>query len=139
MNSSISIVFDNLISTLENTIAEVKQAKSKSLTLSDFDVDFILSCVYEVTGVNKERILYGTDRTDERKMALALCIYFIRKEFFYSYSELQKILKKDKSGLSRYYLIIEKMPKNPKTEFDKKLSSLIKNINILITEKKNKK
>jgi len=139
MNLSISTVFDELIATLENTIVSVKDAKSKSLILSEFDVEFVLNCVFNVTGVDKERILYGTDRNDERKMALALCIYFIRKEFLYSYSELQYILKKDKSGLSRYYSMIENLPKNPKTDFDKKLSSFIKKINLLITEKKNKK
>lgn len=144
MKNNISVssqVFDELLTALEmigieNTIKTLQDAKSNSLILSDLDVEFIIKSVSEITSVSKETILYGTDRTDERKIAISLCIYFIKKELDYTFTTLKKIFKKDKSALSRYNTIIEKLPKLPKTDFDKKLSTYQKKINTLITEKK---
>ena len=136
-----SQVFDELLTALEmigieNTIKTLQDAKSNSLILSDFDVEFIIKSVSEITEVSKETILYGTDRTDERKIAIALSVYFIKKELDYSFTTLKKIFNKDKSALSRYNTIIEKIPKVPRTDFDKKLITYQKKINTLITEKK---
>ena len=88
MKNNISVssqVFDELLTALEmigieNTIKTLQDAKSNSLILSDLDVEFIIKSVSEITSVSKETILYGTDRTDERKIAISLCIYFIKKE-----------------------------------------------------------
>jgi chromosomal replication initiation ATPase DnaA len=142
MSASISSqIFDELLTTLEligveNTIKTLQEAKSKSLILGDLDIEFVIKTVSEITGVSKERILYGTDRNDDRKIALSLCIYFIKNEFSYSLSELRRIFKKDESGLSRYNAIAEGVPANPKTDFDKKLSGYLKKINLIITERK---
>jgi hypothetical protein len=134
-------IFDELITTLEvigidRTIKTLQDAKANSLILEDLNIEFILSCVNQVTGVSKERILNGNDRNDERKIAIALCVYFIKKEFFYSYGDMSKIFNKDDSSLSRYNSIIENKPEKPKTEFDKNIESYYRKINLLITEKK---
>jgi hypothetical protein len=134
-------IFDELITTLEvigidRTIKTLQDAKANSLILEDLNIEFILSCVNQVTGVSKERILNGNDRNDERKIAIALCVYFIKKEFFYSYGDVSKIFNKDESSLSRYNSIIENKPEKPKTEFDKNIESYYRKINLLITEKK---
>ncbi len=139
-----SQVFDELLTTVEligvdRTIKTLKEAKSNHLILDDLDVDFILKCVSEICGVTKERVLYGTDKSDERKISLALAIYFIKTEFSYSYSELKKIFDKDASGLSKYNSLVESLPENPKTDFDKKMDTYIKKIKLLITERKLKK
>ena len=144
MRNDLSIssqVFDELITALEmigieNTIKTLQEAKTNSLILSDLDVEFIIKCVSDVTGVSKETMLYGNERNDERKIALSLCIYLIKKELDYSFSTIKKIFKKDKSALSRYNTLVEKLPSNPKTDIDKKLSTYLKKINLLITEKK---
>ena len=144
MKNNLSVssqVFDELLTVLEmigieNTIKTLQDAKSNSLILSDLDVEFIINSVCEVTGTSKDTILYGNDRTDERKIAISLCVYFVKKELDYSFNTLKKIFRKDKSALSRYNTIIEKIPKVPRTEFDKKLSTYQKKINTLITEKK---
>jgi len=144
MRNNLSIssqVFDELITALEmigieNTIKTLQEAKTNSLILSDLDVEFIIKCVSDVTGVSKETMLYGNERNDERKIALSLCIYLIKKELDYSFSTIKKIFKKDKSALSRYNTLVEKIPSNPKTDIDKKLSTYLKKINLLITEKK---
>jgi hypothetical protein len=134
-------IFDELITTLEvigidRTIKTLQDAKANSLILEDLNIEFILSCVNQVTGVSKERILNGNDRNDERKIAIALCVYFIKKEFFYSYGDMSKIFKKDESSLSRYNSLIENKPDKPKTEFDKNIENYYRKINLLITEKK---
>jgi hypothetical protein len=136
-----SSIFDELLSTvevigIERTIKSLQDAKSTSLVLDDLNIDFILNVVTQITSVSKERILSGNDRNDERKMALGLCIYFIKKEFFYSYSDLKKIFNKDESVLSRYNSLVEDIPKNPKIGLHKKLDDYYKKINLLITEKK---
>ena len=144
-NNSVSTqVLDELLTTIEvigldNTIKNLKEAKSNFLTLDDYDIDFILSSVVKVTGVSKDSIIFGRDRNDERKISVALCVHFIKDEFNYSYSDIKKILKKDEAALWRYNSIIENVPTNPKTEFDKKISGYIKKVKLLLTEKKLKK
>lgn len=136
-----SQIFDELITTVEligvdKTIKTLKKAKADVLILSDLNIDFVVTSVSEVTGLSKERILNGTDRSDERKIAIALCVFVIRNEFAYTYSQIQGIFNIGISALSRYCTLVEKAPKTPKTEFDKRLTDLLKQINILITEKK---
>jgi uncharacterized protein YydD (DUF2326 family) len=142
LNGSISNqIFDELMTTVEvigidRTIKTLQEAKANSLILEDLNIEFILSCVNLVTSVTKDRILNGNDRNDERKIAIALCVYFIRKEFFYSYGDMSKIFNKDESSLSRYNSLIENRTEKPKTEFDKNIDVYYKKINLLITEKK---
>ena len=136
-----SKILDELITTLEvigidNTIKTLQEAKNKTLILGDLDVDFVLKSVEDVTSVSKERILYGTDRNDDRKIALALCVYFIKSEFSYSLSELKRIFKKDESGLSRYFTLVENRPQVPKTDFDERLINYMNKINFIISERK---
>jgi hypothetical protein len=139
-----TLVFDELLTTLEiigvdETIKTLKAAKSKSLILEDFDVDFVIKSIAEITGVLSDRILFGIDRSDERKMALALSIYFVKNECKYTYQDLKKIFSKDESALWRYYNMVDNLPEKPKTDFDKKLSTYTKKMNLLITQRKIKK
>jgi hypothetical protein len=134
-------MFDELIVTveyigIEKTIKSLQEARSKILIISDVNVENIINSVVEITGVQKDRILHGTDRSDERKMAISLCVFYIKNEFYYSYSDLKKIFNKDESALCRYNQSIENIPKNPKTDFDKKLSEYCKKLELLITKQK---
>jgi hypothetical protein len=134
-------IFDELMTTVEvigidRTIKTLQDAKANSLILEDLNIEFILKCVTQVTSVTKDRILNGNDRNDERKIAIALCVYFIKKEFFYSYGDMSKIFNKDESSLSRYNSLIENKQDKPKTDFDKNVENYYKKINLLITEKK---
>mgnify|MGYP003332604521 CR=1 FL=1 len=138
-----TLVFDELLTTLEvigvdNTIKTLKEAKTKSI-LQNYDVDFVVNSISSMTGVESERILCGIDRSDERKMALALCVYYIKNECGYTYNDLKRIFGKDESALWRYYSIVEHIPEKPKTEFDKKLSGYVKKMKLLITQRKIKK
>jgi hypothetical protein len=137
-------IFDELLYTVESigvekTIKRLKEARTQKLISEDVNIDFILSAVVEVTGITKDRVLHGKDRSDERKGALALFVYFLKKEFnFYSYADLKKVLDKDESALYRYYNLIHTLPAKPKSEFDTILSDYVKRIELLITEKKYK-
>lgn len=142
LNGSISNqIFDELMTTVEvigidRTIKTLQEAKANILILEDLNIEFMLKCVTQVTSVSRDRILNGTDRSDERKVATALCVYLIKREFFYSYGDMSKIFNKDESSLSRYNSLIENVPDRPKSELDKSIDSYLKKINLLITEKK---
>ena len=134
-------IFDELFNTVEvlgvdGTIKSLQSARSKNLILKDMDVEFILGSVSEITCVSREMILNGSSRNDERKIALAACVYFFKKEFYYSLTDIKKIINKDTAQLSRYNAMVENLPVKPKTEFDKNLDAVIKKMKLLITEKK---
>ena len=138
-----TLVFDELMTTLEvigvdNTIKTLKEAKTKSI-LKDYDVSFLVSAISEITKVESDRILFGIDRSDDRKMALAMCIYYVKTECSCTYQDLKKIFSKDESALWRYYTIVDSLPEKPKTEFDKKLVSYTKKMNLILTQRKIKK
>jgi len=138
-----SQMLDDIISSVEvinekveSTLKMLKEARIYS-NIEDY-VDFILDSVSKVCSIDKKRIISGTDRTDDRKIAVSLCVYFIKNECNYSFSYIKNIFNKDFSVLSRYNAMIGKLPKNPKSEFDKKLSSHYKKVNEIILERKNK-
>lgn len=142
MSTNISVqILDELFSTIEvvgveKTIKSLRDAKDSILVVEDVDINFILNTVSELTGISKERILYGKDRSDERKIAVSLSVYFVKNHFLYSYPEIKKIFNKDASVLSRYNSYVENKPKVPKTEFDKKIDELSKKINFLLNQRK---
>lgn len=121
---------------IERTIKTLQEAKMSSLLKQDVNIEFILNAVSELTAVPKQKILYGNDRSDDKKIAVAVCVFLIKNEFEYSYSELKKIFNKDQSALCRYYEIIQSVSKKPKTEFEKKIDSVLKQMQLLLTEKK---
>jgi len=136
-----SSIFDELIVTIESigvekTKKSLQEARSTALILGNTSIDNIINVVAEITGVNKERILHGIDKGDERKMAIALSIYYIKVEFQYSYTDLKKIFNKDAGALCRYNKFIEHLPTKPKTDFDMKLSAYCKQVELLLTREK---
>jgi hypothetical protein len=83
--SSISTnIFDELLVTVESigvekTIKRLQEARVNKLISDDVNIEFILGIVSQITNVARDRILQGKDRSDERKMATALCVYYIKK------------------------------------------------------------
>ena len=139
--SSFVFLFEELLSCIEvigvdDTIQTLQDAKSRSLIKSDFTIEFIINAVADVTSISKDKIINGKDKNDDRKMALALCVHFLKNEFNYSYKDLSPLLKKDTSALSKYNSFVKKLPNESKTEFDKKLESYIKKVKLKIAEKK---
>ena len=132
---------DELLSAVEvigidKTIKTLQEAKTQSLIANNFDIDFVINVVCDVTNYRKDKLLIGNERNDPKKMAMSLCVYFLKVSFNYSYAEIKKILNKDESALYRYYQMVEERPKKPKDEYDKNLELYFKKINLIITEKK---
>jgi len=107
MKNSASVtthIFDELLVTVESigvekTIKKLQEARTEKLILADNNIDNIINAVSQITNVSKDRILNGRDRSDERKMATCLCVFYIKNEFKYSYSDLRKIFNKDEAAL----------------------------------------
>jgi hypothetical protein len=140
--SSTNDLFNEVFKTIEvvgveETAKSLQRARYEALTLNDRNVEFILKLVSSQTKVPIERIIHGTDKTDSRKIAIALCVYYMKTELMYSYGTIKRVLKKDQAALSRYYSMIKKVDlTNPKGEFDVLLVQNFKQINILLTERK---
>jgi len=133
-------IFDHLFLLLETkgideTIKALQEAASDK-PKKNFDIDFVLSVVSQVTGVDKKRIIGGNDRTDDRKIAVSLCVYFVKEHFNYSLKEMEHFFNKGESALSRYNQSIERRPNKPKTDFDKRVDTFFKKVNLIISEKK---
>ena len=136
-----NLIFDELLSTVEiigldKTIKTLQDAKAQSLISKDLNIDFIINIVCDVTNFRKDRLMVGNERTDEKKIAMSLAVYFLKTTLLYSYGDIKKIFNKDESALYRYYQMVEQRPKKPKSEFDKNLELNFKKINLIITEKK---
>jgi len=134
-------IFDELLSAIEvigldKTIKTLQDAKAHSLISKDLGIDFILNLVCDTTNFRKDKLLVGNERSDDKKIAMSLAVYFLKNTLLYSYGDMKKIFNKDESALYRYYQMVEQRPKKAKTEFDKNLELNYKKINLLITEKK---
>ena len=117
-----------------NTTTKILK-EARGSVVEDDKVKKLLNIVSSETNVAVDRILSGTDRTDDRKIALSLCIYFIRIYCDLSFSQLKKVFMKDISALHKYFSITESSLKNtPKTDFEKKLLNHYKMININLLE-----
>jgi hypothetical protein len=141
--SNSSAIFDEMLDTVasigvENTIKALKDARSKSLSLENMNAELILNLVVQETGVSKERILHGNDKSDERKIAVALSVFFIKEELKCSYRDMKKVFGKDEASMLRYKKLLDTLPAKPKTDFDKKLNGHYKNIMLIIQREKTK-
>jgi hypothetical protein len=136
-----SAIFDELLTTVEiigvdKTIRTLQDAKAHSLISKNLDIDNIINIVCEITNYRKDKLLVGNERSDDKKIAMSLAVYFLKETLMYSYADLKKFLNKDESALYRYYQMVNERPKKPKTEFDKNLDLQFKKVNLIITEKK---
>jgi hypothetical protein len=144
MKNQVSIsnaIFDELLTTVEiigldKTIRTLQDAKANSLISKNIDIDNIINIVCEITNYRKDKLLIGNERSDDKKIAMALVVYFLKEILLYSYADIKKILNKDESALYRYYQMVHERPKKPKTDFDKNLELNYKKVNLIITEKK---
>jgi len=144
MKNQVSIsnaIFDELLTTVEiigldKTIRTLQDAKANSLISKNIDIDNIINIVCEITNYRKDKLLIGNERSDDKKIAMALVVYFLKEILLYSYADIKKILNKDESALYRYYRMVHERPKKPKTDFDKNLELNYKKVNLIITEKK---
>jgi len=137
-----SNIIEEMLKTIEvvgidETSKILQKARYNSLTLNDSKIEFILKTISDETDVSVDRIIHGTDKTDERKAAVGLCVYFIRRDLKYSYALIKKILKKDEAALSRYNTMIASVNMdNPRCILDEIISKNYKKLNLIFLQNK---
>ena len=116
---------------LEDTLLAIEKGKKiivneKHINSIDYKVANILQKISEVTTIPIQTIIQGSEKTDERKIAVSLSVYFIKEFCDLSLRELKLVLRKDPSSLSRYFRFAMKIIKknNHKTDLEKKFMNL---------------
>ena len=114
---------------IENTTNLLRKAR---VVITDEHVNKIIKNITQQTGVSYEQIIYGTEKTDERKIAVSLCVYFIKNQLHYSYSKIKRFIPKDNAALSRYYRNLKTLDmNNPRGFFNKQLLSHYKALELI--------
>ena len=104
----------------------------KQLNSMDYKVSFILQKISEITTIPIHIIIDGKQKTDDRKIAVSLSVYFIKEFCDLSLREMKSILKKDESSMSRYFRFAINIVKKPnhKTDVEKKFMSFYNDMQI---------
>ena len=122
---------------IDGLLKSLKETQKSAIVLNNSEVEFIFQCVSNVTSVRRDLILNGTEKTDSRKIALCLSMYFIKTyTSVKSPEDLKKIFNKDVSLIHRNIRMVKEIPAKPKTDFDKTMVDYFKKIEKLIKEKK---
>jgi chromosomal replication initiation ATPase DnaA len=134
-NCVASLGIDGTIDALEEG-KKIMQGK-KHLENFNSEITNILYKVSDITSTPIHVIMNGTEKTDERKTAIALAVYFIKEIVDLSYREIKSILNKDESTLSRYYFFAISIIKKNKvrTEFDKNFLDKYNELQIALINK----
>ena len=92
---------------VEGVTTILQNARSKTLTLNDKNVEFTLKMVSNHYKRPMEEFIKTRSRDGRRRNAIAFCIYYLHNEFDYSFGQLQYIFGMDKSWLSRLNAMIK--------------------------------
>jgi len=92
---------------VEGVTTVLQNARSKTLTLNDKNVEFTLKMVSNHYKRPMEEFIKTRSRDGRRRNAIAFCIYYLHNEFDYSFGQLQYIFGMDKSWLSRLNTMIK--------------------------------
>jgi hypothetical protein len=109
---------------VDATTDALKVARTNSLSLQDKRVDFVLKMVSQHYIVPIEEIIYSHKKSTKRMFALKFSVYYLYDVFDFSFTDLKKLFKRDKSLLSRFtkeikdLLIDNPSIKNTKNKFD---------------------
>lgn len=127
---------------INGTLDALEQGKKivknqKQLDSMDYKVSLILQKVSEFTTIPIHIIIDGTQKTDDRKIAVSLSVYFIKEYCDLSLREMKAILKKDESSMSRYFRFAMDIVKktNHKTELEKTFIGHYNNLQIALLNK----
>jgi len=92
---------------VEGVTTILQNARTKTLTLNDKNVEFTLKMVSNHYKRPMEEFIKTRSRDGRRRNAIAFCIYYLHNEFDYSFGQLQYIFGMDKSWLSRLNAMIK--------------------------------
>lgn len=86
---------------VEGTTNALKTARSKSITLEDKRVEFVLNMVSNHYNLPIEEIINSHTKSTKRMLALKFAIYYLYDVFDISFGDLKLVFKRHKSLLSR--------------------------------------
>ena len=86
---------------VDGTTNALKVARSKSITLEDKRVEFILNMVSAHYNIPIEDIINTHTKSTKRMLALKFSIYYLYDVFDISFGDLKFVFKRHKSLLSR--------------------------------------
>lgn len=86
---------------VDGTTNALKIARSKSITLEDKRVEFVLNMVSAHYNIPIEEIINTHTKSTKRMLALKFSIYYLYDVFDISFGDLKQVFKRHKSLLSR--------------------------------------
>lgn len=86
---------------VSETTKALKIARDSVLTFQDHRVDFVLKMVCGKYNLSVDEMIYTHTKSIKRVLALKFCTYYLYEHFEISYKDLESIMKRDKSLLSR--------------------------------------
>jgi chitinase len=107
----------NLVNELLESLKEIgvdgvttllQNARSKTLTLNDKNVEFVLKMVSNHYKRSMDELINTRSRDGKRRNAIGFCVYYLHNQFEYSFGQLQYVFKMDKSWLSRLNAMIKR-------------------------------
>jgi chromosomal replication initiation ATPase DnaA len=106
MDSKETILLQEILKSIEvlgitETANALKLARSKSLTLQDKRIEFVLKMVSSYYNITIEEIINSHSKSTKRMFALKFAIFYLYEIFHISFGNLKLIFKRDKSLLSR--------------------------------------
>lgn len=112
----------------------LQNARTGKLSISDKNVDFTLRMVSGYYKIPIEEMINSNSKTGKRKIALAFSVYYLHNTFLYSLGDLNQIMRRHKSWLSKLNkMIVASMTTNnaiaeAKKKFDTEINLFIKKI-----------
>lgn len=86
---------------VDGTIVALQNARSGTITLSNESVDFTLKMVSNHFKYIVEDIVNSRIKSTGKKLAVGFVVYYLHNTFGFSLGDLQPVLKRHKSQLSR--------------------------------------
>ncbi len=96
---------------VEETTKLLYSSQGSTLTLSDKRVEFVLRTVSAEFKIPIDEMIYSYSKSTKRKFSIMFGIYYLHGHFGISFGDLQKLYKRDKGLLCRYYHEIKTLEK----------------------------
>ena len=106
VSKSMLLVSDMIESVDAVGIAKTREHLQKlykdKIKFDDPNVELVIKCVSEITGLPIHEIIKGKGRANERKMAIGFCVYYIHYSFKLTMRDASSIMRTDLTGCYRY-------------------------------------
>ena len=94
---------------IDETAKLLASAESSSLSLADKRVEFVLKMISVEFRIPIEEMINSYSKSTKRKFSIMFGVYYLHGSFQISFGDLEKIYKRNKGLLCRYYHQIKKL------------------------------